>query len=126
MDKVFIDELLVETVIGLYPWEKEVKQPLTISLELGWDIRRAAATDDLSTTLNYAEIAEHIQAYAQDHKHILLESFAEDLAARLIRDFSIPWLCLRVAKTTTVPAARQVGIQIERSAEDYPSAGILR
>ncbi|WP_317930393.1 dihydroneopterin aldolase [Halioxenophilus sp. WMMB6] len=116
VDKVFIDDLGVETVIGIYPWEQQVKQMLSVSLAMGWDIRQAAESDDIARTLNYAEVAEYIQLYANEHTHLLLESFVEDLAARLINRFGLPWVRIRVAKKSTVPRASQVGVEIERSA----------
>lgn len=119
MDTVFIEELRVETIIGLYPWEEQVKQPLLISLEVNWDNRRAAATGDLQYGLDYAAVVKRVQSFALNHGHKLLESFAEDLAKALISEFSIPSLVLRVAKTTVIPEARQVGISIERKATDY-------
>ncbi len=122
MDKVVIQDLNIETIIGLYPWEKQVKQPMVVNVELGWDIRKAAATGDLQHTLNYAEVVASIHRYAAEHNHLLLEPFCEDLARILIQQFSIPWLRLQVGKTTTITEARQVGIQIERSSHDYPVA----
>ena len=121
MDKVFIQDLNVETLIGLYPWEQQVKQPMVINLELGWDMRKAAATGDLQYTLNYAEVVERVHQFCREHQHILLESFSDDLARILIQQFNVPWLKLAVGKTTTITAARQVGIEIERSAGDYVS-----
>ena len=114
MDKIFIEDLRVDTVIGLYPWEKQVRQSLSVSLQMGWDIRKSAQTDDLSATLNYAEVADYIQVFAGEHQHLLLESFIEDLAQQLLQRFAIPWLKIRVAKMSTVSSARSVGIEIER------------
>ena len=114
MDKIFIDDLRVDTVIGLYPWEQQVRQSLSVDLEMGWDIRKSAVTDDIAATLNYAEVAQYIQLFAKEHSHLLLESFIEDLAQQLLQRFSIPWLKLRVAKKSVVSSARSVGIEIER------------
>lgn len=120
MDKIFIHELIIETVIGLYYWEEQVKQPLVVSMELGWDMRKAAATGDLQHTLNYAAVVERTQQFAAEHKHQLLESFCEELAQILIQQFSIPWLSLQVGKISTITAASQVGIRIKRTSADYP------
>ncbi len=117
MDKIFIEDLRVDTVIGLYDWEKQVRQSLSVSMEMGWDIRTAAKTGDLTDTLNYADVADYVQAFANEHDHLLLESFIEDLADRLLKHFHMPWIKVRVAKISTVSSARSVGIEIERHQE---------
>lgn len=119
MDTVFINQLTVETVIGLYPWEQQVKQPLAISVECLWDNRSPAASGDLRHALDYAAVIRRIEMFAKDHPHQLLECFAEALAQCLIAEFAMPKLRLRVAKTTTLPQARAVGITIERTPEDF-------
>lgn len=117
MDKVFIDQLNVDTCIGIYAWERQVRQTLTISLSMGWDISQAATTDDIALTLNYAEVAEFVKQYGDQHRHLLLESFVEDLAQLLLERFRLPWVKVRVAKNSIIASARQVGIEIERWAE---------
>lgn len=115
MDIVFIDGLEVDTVIGVYDWERDIRQCLTVDVQLGWDIRPAAAHDDLNAALDYAAVSAHIQAFASESQFQLVETFAEQLAQQLMQRFQIPWLRLRVTKPGAVPAARGgVGVEIER------------
>lgn len=114
MDKVFIRELKVDAVIGVYDWEKQVRQPLVFDLEMAWDIRMAAATDDLMHALNYQAVTEFIEQFVREQHFQLLESLLERLAAALRKEFGMPWLSIRVEKPAVVPQARAVGLYIER------------
>ena len=114
MDRVFIEGLEVDTVIGAYDWEREIRQCLRLDLSFAWDNRKPAANDDLSLALDYATVSTRIQAFAQDAQFILVETFAERLAALLMDEFQIPWLRLKLTKPGAVPAASGVGVEIER------------
>lgn len=115
MDTVFIQGLEVDTVIGAYDWERTIRQCLSLDLQFAWDNRAAAVDDDLSKALDYAAVSARIQAFAADSSFILVETFAERLAAVLMSEFQIPWLRLKLTKPGAVPAARGgVGVEIER------------
>lgn len=114
MDLVLIESLAVDTVIGVYDWERTITQRLTLDLTLATDIRPAAADDDIARTLDYAAISERILAFAAAHDFALVETFAERLAATLREEFAIAWLRLTVRKPGAVPAATAVGVSIER------------
>lgn len=114
MDTVFIEGLEVETLIGAYDWERGIRQCLHLDLRLGWDIRPAAAGDELGKALDYAKVAEVIDRFAAEARFELVETFAERLAALLMSEFGIPWLNLRVTKPGVNPRARNLGVEIER------------
>ncbi len=114
MDRVLIEALAVEAVIGVYDWERTIRQRLVIDLEMATDIRPAATGDDLTHTLDYAAISARIQTYADDSQFELVETFAERLAALLREEFGIPWLRMTVRKPGAVPEAQAVGVRIER------------
>lgn len=115
MDRVFIEGLEVETVIGAYDWERDIRQCLRLDLRMGWDNRPAASDDDLSLALDYASVSARIQAFAAESRFILVETFAERLVQTLMEEFRIPWMRLKLTKPGAVPAARGgVGVEIER------------
>lgn len=114
MDTVFINGLEVETLIGAYPWERTIRQCLQVDLTLGWDIRPAAASDQLEAALDYAQVAEVTADFAQNARFILVETFAERLAEQLMQTFGIVWLRVRVTKPGVNPRCRTLGIEIER------------
>ncbi|MDG9885599.1 dihydroneopterin aldolase [Pseudomonas putida CSV86] len=115
MDRVFIEGLEVDTVIGAYDWERGIRQCLRLDLRFAWDNRPAAAGDDLSLALDYASVSARIQAFAEQAQFELVETFAERLAKVLMDEFNIPWLSLKLTKPGAVPAATGgVGVEIER------------
>ncbi|SDJ48597.1 dihydroneopterin aldolase [Billgrantia gudaonensis] len=114
MDRVLIESLGVDTVIGVYDWERRITQRLLLDLELATDIRLAAANDDLNQTLDYAAISDRCTRFATDHAFLLVETFAERLAEMLRDEFAVAWLRLTVRKPGAVPSAHAVGIRIER------------
>lgn len=114
MDRVLIEALAVETVIGVYDWERTIRQRLVMDLEMATDIRAAAADDDLTYTLDYAAISARIQTFAEESHFELVETFAERLAALLREEFGIPWLTMTVRKPGAVPETAAVGVRIVR------------
>ncbi|WP_448548865.1 dihydroneopterin aldolase [Thalassotalea fusca] len=115
MDKVFIQGLSIQTTIGFYAWEKEIKQTLIFDLSLGWDIRPAAANDELAKTLDYADVSQEIERFANANPVDLLETLAERTASHLMDKYQISWLKLRIGKPGAVYNAQSVGVEIERS-----------
>ncbi|POY79127.1 dihydroneopterin aldolase [Pseudomonas amygdali pv. morsprunorum] len=114
MDRVFIEGLEVDTVIGAYDWERGIRQCLRLDLSFAWDNRPAAAGDDRSKALDYASVSTRIQVFAEQAQFQLVETFAERLAEVLMSEFNIPWLRLKLTKPGAVAAAAGVGVEIER------------
>ncbi|PNA07676.1 MULTISPECIES: dihydroneopterin aldolase [unclassified Pseudomonas] len=115
MDRVFIEGLEVDTVIGAYDWERGIRQCLRLDLSFAWDNRPAAAGDDLTLALDYASVSTRIQAFAEQSRYQLVETFAERLVEVLMNEFKITWVRLKLTKLGAVPAAKGgVGVEIER------------
>ncbi|WP_116368299.1 dihydroneopterin aldolase [Parahaliea mediterranea] len=114
MDTVFIRELALETVIGVYDWERGVRQTLLLDLDMAWDNRPAAAGDDLQHALDYAAVSACIASFMGAQQFQLIETAAEQIAALVRSEFGVPWLRLRLCKPGAVAAARDVGVLIER------------
>ena len=114
MDQVLIEGLELDTVIGVYDWERSITQRLTLDLVLATDIRAAAQDDDLSQTLDYDAISRRIGGFAEEHSFELVETFAERLAELLQEEFGVPWLKMTLRKPGAVANARAVGVSIER------------
>ncbi|MBJ7552746.1 dihydroneopterin aldolase [Marinomonas spartinae] len=115
-DIVFIEELKVQAVIGVYDWEKTIKQELLLDLEMEHDNRVPAQTDDLSKTLDYEAISNFITAFCLERQFELIETLAERLSDEIIKIFSVSALTLTVRKPGAVPAARSVGVKLYRTA----------
>ena len=114
MDKVFIQGLSIQTTIGFFEWEKQIKQTLIFDVEFGWDIKPAAENDELAKTLDYADISLEIERFSNTNPVDLLETLAERLAKHLMSKYSIPWLSIKIHKPNAVHNAQSVGVAIER------------
>lgn len=114
MDIVYIRDLRIDTIIGIYDWEREVRQTISIDLEMAADIRRAAATDDIQYALNYKAVAKRLIAFVEHCKPLLVERLAEEIASIVLIEFDVPWLRLRLSKPGALRGAQDVGIVIER------------
>ncbi len=114
MDIIFLRELKVATLIGIYEWEKRVPQTLQLDLEIALPNSRACQSDDIKDALDYTHIAQHIQSVLSDGHFSLLETLAEHIAQIILKDFNAPWVKVNVAKLQAIRNCKQVGISIER------------
>ncbi len=114
MDVIYLRDLRIDTVIGVYDWERRIKQTIAVDLEMGADIARAAASDEIGDTLDYKAVAKRVIALVSESEFHLVETLAERVAAVVLEEFAVPWLRLSVSKPGAVRGAREVGVVIER------------
>jgi dihydroneopterin aldolase len=114
LDIVYINDLKIETVIGIYDWERQVRQTISLDLEMGTDIRKAAETDDIQFALNYKAVSMRIIDFIGGSEFLLVETMAEQVAEIIRQEFNVSWLRLRIGKPRAVLGARDVGVVIER------------
>lgn len=114
MDIVFIEQLSVITTIGVYDWEQTIEQKLVFDIEMGWDNRRAASSDDVKHCLSYADISEAVIEHVEGSRFALVERVAEEVAELLKSRFNSPWVRIKVSKPGAVARAANVGVIIER------------
>ena len=114
MDIVFLRDLRIDTVIGIYDWEREIRQVVSIDLEMAADNRKAAATESIDDALNYKAVAKRLIQFAEDSEFQLVETLAERITGIILDEFNVPWVKLRLNKQGAVRGARDVGVIIER------------
>lgn len=114
MDIIYLHGLVANAQIGVWEWEKQITQQLTIDLDMGADIRIAAASDRLQDTLNYKEVAKRIIGFVEENHFDLVEALAEQIADILLDDFGIPWCRIKLNKKGAINGGRDVGVIIER------------
>ena len=114
MDTVFIDDLRIETVIGIYDWERKIRQVVALDLEMAFDNRKPAASDDIADTLNYKAVSKRLIAFVESSSFQLVETLAERCAQVVIDEFNVGWLRLRLSKPGAVRGSTAVGVVIER------------
>lgn len=116
MDIVFIEQLSVITTIGVYDWEQTIEQKLVFDIEMGWDNRKSAKSDDVNDCLSYADISETVIAHVEGQRFALVERVAEEVADLLLSKFNSPWVRIKLSKPGAVARAADVGVIIERGA----------
>lgn len=117
MDIVYVRGLEVKTTIGVYDWEREIKQPVTVDLDMACDISKAADTDDHKYVLDYKIVCVRVTEFIENSDLQLLEAMAEEIAKLVRSEFNVSWVRVRVGKPAAITGARDVGVIIERGSK---------
>jgi 7,8-dihydroneopterin aldolase/epimerase/oxygenase len=118
LDKIFIHELKTEVIVGIFDWERQVKQTVLIDIEFSADIRKAALSDSIDDTLNYKKVAKRVLAFIEGSSFHLVESLAEHIAMLILEDFGVAWVRIALSKPGAIRSSRDVGVVLERSPQD--------
>jgi len=118
MDIVYVRDLQVETVIGIFDWERKIKQTVSLDLEMGTNISKAASTDHIDDTLDYKSVSKRLISFIEVSKFQLIETMAERISEIVREEFNVPWLRLRLSKPGAIKGAKDVGVIIERGEKD--------
>ncbi len=113
-DIIFINELRIETVIGIFDWERQIKQTVVLDLELATDISKAAASDHIDDTIDYKTLTKKVITFVEASEFQLVETLAEHVCELVRNDFNVTWVKLKLNKPGALRGARDVGILIER------------
>ena len=117
MDIIYLHDLKIECIIGIWEWERRIKQTIILDLDMAADIRRAASTDKIEDTLNYKAVSKRLIEFVGNSQFQLVETLAEKVAEILLTEFKLPWVRVRVNKKGAVRGATGVGVIIERGAK---------
>jgi len=115
MDTIYLTDLKIDTVIGIFEWERRVKQTVSLDIEMSTDVARAARTDSIADALDYKAVAKAVIEFVENSSFQLVETLAEHVTELIIRQFGVEHVRLRVNKRGAIRGARDVGVQIERS-----------
>ncbi len=114
MDIVFIHDLQIETVIGIYDWERKIRQTISLDIEMATDISKAASSDDIEDTLSYKTVAKRLIEFVETSEYELVEALAENICSIVRQEFQVPWVKLTLRKPGAVRGSKSVGVIIER------------
>ena len=117
MDIIFLRNLKIDTVIGIYDWQGSIKQTVILDLEMATDIKKAAKSDDIADTLDYKAIAKRVISFVEESEYKLVETLAERIAEIIVNEFKVPWVKLSLNKIGAIRGARDVGVIIERGSK---------
>ena len=115
MDVVFIKGLKVDTVIGIYDWEREIRQEIVLDIEMSADVSNAATTDNIEQALNYKDVCRRLSEFVKASEFLLVESLAEEICQIIINEFNVNWVRLKLDKGEAITGAEGVGVIIERA-----------
>lgn len=118
MDKIFIHALKTEAIVGIFDWERQVKQTVLIDIEFNADIRKAALSDSIDDTLNYKGVAKRVLAFVEGSSFHLIETLAEHIAMLVLQDFGVAWVRISLSKPGAIRSSRDVGVILEREVQD--------
>ena len=114
MDIVFVKDLRFKTIVGCWDWERQMPQTVSIDLDMGWDNKPAAASDDIKDALNYKDVSKRVESFVQEKKFELVEAAAEGIAGMLMDEFGMPWIRVAIHKPYAVTNSKSVGVVVER------------
>lgn len=114
MDIIFLGGLEIETIIGIFDWERETKQTVVLDIKMAYDIQRAAETDDIQHTLDYKAVSKRIIGFVEDSNYFLVEKLTVEIANIILNEFNVPWVKVCLNKKGAIRGASDVGIIIER------------
>ena len=121
-DIIFLGGLTTECIIGIWDWERRVKQKIVLDIEMASDIRKAAASDHIDDTLDYKRVSKRLLQFVGDSQFQLVETLTERIAEIVVTEFDVPWVRVRLNKQGAIRGSRDVGILVERRREDYDAA----
>ena len=114
LDTIFLRDLRVRTIVGIWEWERRMPQLVSIDLEMAADVRRAAASDNIADTLDYKAVSKRVIGFVEDSSFNLVETLAERVAEVVTREFAVPWVKVAIHKPWAIRGSRDVGIVVER------------
>jgi dihydroneopterin aldolase len=117
-DSIFLHDLRIKAIVGIWDWERKLRQTVSIDLEMGADIRKAAATDKIEDTLDYKQLAKRVQQFVEDSEFRLVETLAENIAQIILQEFNVPWVIVKVNKPGAIRGSRDVGVIVRRERSD--------
>jgi dihydroneopterin aldolase len=126
MDKIFIHALKTEAIIGIFDWERQVKQTVIVDIEISADVRKAALSDSIDDTLNYKRVAKRVLSFVEESKFHLVETLAEHMAMLMLEEFGVPWVRISLSKPGAIRSSRDVGVILERDRGDLESWRSMR
>ena len=114
MDTVYVHGLAVDTVIGIFDWEREIRQKVVLDVEMAVDISASAATEDIDRTVSYKDVSDRLTQFVEQSEFLLVETMAEEIAALILAEFPVPFVRIKLDKGGVVKKVKHVGVMIER------------
>jgi dihydroneopterin aldolase len=118
-DRIFLNQLRTECIVGIWDWERQVKQTVILDVEMAADIRKAALSDNIEDTIDYKKVSKRLLSFVGESQFQLVETLTENIARIIVTEFGVSWVRVRLNKQGAIRNSRDVGIMIERTSADY-------
>ena len=118
-DRIFLNQLRTECIVGIWEWERQVKQAVILDVEMAADIRKAALSDNIEDTIDYKKVSKRLLRFVGESQFQLVETLTENIAKIIVTEFGVSWVRVRLNKQGAIRNSRDVGIMIERTSADY-------
>jgi len=118
-DRIFLNQLRTECIVGIWEWERQVKQAVILDVEMAADIRKAALSDNIEDTIDYKKVSKRLLSFVGESQFQLVETLTENIAKIIVTEFGVSWVRVRLNKQGAIRNSRDVGIMIERTSADY-------
>lgn len=114
MDIIFLQEVKVETRLGVPEWERMLPQTIILDIELAMPHSRSCQSDAIDDTIDYGKIVARIRQTLTENSFKLVEALAEHICQLILTEFGTPWVKIKVGKPGILPGVKQLGVVIER------------
>ena len=114
MDTIYVHGLSVDTVIGIFDWERKIRQKVVLDVEMAVDITASASTEDIDRTVSYKEVSDRLTQFVEQSEFLLVETMAEEVAGLILEEFPVPFVRIKLGKPDAIANAKDVGVMIER------------
>ena len=114
MDIIFLNDLRIETVVGVYEWERKLPQTIQLDIEIGLPPAQPQRADSIDDTIDYAAVAARVRESLKQHQFLLIEAMAEHISAIILTEFGSPWTRVSITKLGLIRGIKRLGVCIER------------
>ena len=115
MDTIFINELKVQTKLGVPAWERILPQTIILDIEIGYDLAKACISDAITDTIDYGAVVRRIRETLSERNFQLVEALAEHVCQLIFKEFGGLTVKIKVAKPAILPGLKSLGVTIERT-----------
>jgi dihydroneopterin aldolase len=115
MDTIFLEQVKVQTKLGVPEWERMTPQTIILDIEIGYDLSKSCQSDSIEDTIDYGQVVARIHETLTEHSFKLVEALAEHVCQLILKEFKAESVKIKVAKPNILPGLKALGVVIERA-----------
>ncbi len=114
MDTIFLEQVALQTKLGVPDWERLKPQTIILDIEIGYDLTKSCQSDAIEDTVDYGEVVKRIRETLSDNSFKLVEALAEHVCQLILQEFKAESVKIKVAKPNILTGLKALGVIIER------------